>query len=225
KWGNNTAITTTEEDLWSAGGAYAFPSDSGVSLEVVSSDAGDTTQVVTIEGLAGNFTEQSETITLNGTTAVVVPGTWTRVNRAFNSNSAVFDGAVSVQAAGAGAVYASLAATHQQTSQAIYTIPAGCTALILDVKGSINRTGATSLAADYFLNVREFGKVFRKKWHVGVQKDGNSNVEDNMIIPERVPEKTDIKVSGIAATTDVSGSAWFYVLVMSHKAIPGLSDG
>jgi hypothetical protein len=221
KWGNNSAISTTEEDIWSAGGVYTFPSNTGESLEVVS--AGADTAEITIEGLGKEFGAQKETVTLNGTTPVAIPGIWTRVNRAYNSDSSAFANLVIVRKV-AGATYAHLAVSHQQTSQAIYTIPAGCTGLVLTVNGSVNRTGTSSLAADYFLNVREFGKVFRKKWHAGVQKDGSSLVVDKMILPEKLLEKTDVKMSGIAQTTDVSGSAWFYILLLTNSKIPGLSN-
>jgi len=222
KWGNNSAISTTEEDVWSAGGVYVFPSNSGESLEIVS--AGADTAEITIEGLDVGFSRQTVTANLNGTTPVAIPGTWTRVNRAYNSDSSAFANAVIVRKAGAGATYADLSVSHQQTSQAIYTVPSGYTGLILQADGSINRTGTSSLAADYFLNVREFGKVFRKKWHAGVQKDGSSLVFDNMVIPEKLKEKTDVKMSGVAATTTVSGSAWFYILLLENKQIPGLNN-
>ena len=222
KWGNNSDIGSTEEDVWSAGGAYAFPSDSGTTIEVVSGGA-DTAQI-TIEGLDFGFNIQKATITLNGTTPVAVPGTWTRVNRAYNSNSAVFSNTVTVRESGAGDTYAHLSSSHQQTSQAIYTVPSGHTGLILDANVSVNRTGAATLSADFFLNTREFGKVFRKKWHVGVQKDGSSHIKDNMILPEKLIEKTDIKMSGIVDTTAISGSAWFYILLLNNNLCRGISS-
>jgi hypothetical protein len=48
----------------------------GASLEVVSSDAADTTQVVTVFGLNGTGIPQTQSVTLNGLSAVAVPGTW-----------------------------------------------------------------------------------------------------------------------------------------------------
>jgi hypothetical protein len=215
KWGHNPVIGTTEEDVWVNGAVYAFPSDSGESLELVSSAAD--TEEITIQGLDIGFNQQEDTVILNGTTPVAIPGTWTRVNRAFNSNGTLFTGTVSVRQSGAGPVYASLLPSHQQTSQAIYTVPSGHKGLILETNCAINRTGAASLAADFFLNVREFGKVFRKKWHAGVQKDGTSHVKDDMPLPEPLNEKTDVKMSGVAGTTDISGSAWFYVLLIDER--------
>jgi hypothetical protein len=215
KWGHNSAVTTTEEDIWVNGGVYAFPADAGESLELVSTAADD--EEITIQGLDIGFNQQEYNVTLNGTTPVPIPGTWTRVNRAFNNDSTSFTGTVSVRKSGAGAVYASLLPTHQQTSQAIYTIPAGHKGLVLETNCAINRTGAASLAADFFLNTREFGKIFRKKWHAGVQKDGTSHVKDDMVLPECLIEKTDVKMSGVAGTTDISGSAWFYILLIDER--------
>lgn len=48
----------------------------GASLEVVSSDVGDTTQQVTVYGLDASGDPAAETVTLDGTNAVAVPGTW-----------------------------------------------------------------------------------------------------------------------------------------------------
>lgn len=48
----------------------------GASLEVLSSDVGDTTQSVTVYGLDASNAPQTQTVTLNGTSTVAIPGTW-----------------------------------------------------------------------------------------------------------------------------------------------------
>jgi hypothetical protein len=65
-----------ERDDLGQDGLVTTQATGGASLEIISSDVGDTTQTVTVYGLNASGQPQSQTATLNGTSAVAVPGTW-----------------------------------------------------------------------------------------------------------------------------------------------------
>lgn len=77
---NFTAAATKDEAGLNAEMTAVAPAGFPSAVEVVSSDAGDTTQEVTIYGIAGAGVATQETVTLNGTTAVATSTTdWTKV--------------------------------------------------------------------------------------------------------------------------------------------------
>ena len=80
--GYNGAIGTSLEDVWEAGGSYVFPAAGGIQMEVISGSADDDgdpagtgIQTVDIHYLDADHAEQSETVTLNGLTAVATTAT------------------------------------------------------------------------------------------------------------------------------------------------------
>ena len=218
KFGHNGDIAAdVKEDVWTAGGTYVFPSDSGESIECVSDNALDTGISFTIQGLDENFESQMETVTLNGTTAVAVPGTWTRVFRAYTNDSTEVQGTVSVQAAGGGTVYAQVLAAEQQTQMAIYTIPAGYEGYLVSFYATANRKRTTG-AADVHLMVRDFGKVFLEKEHLGLQVAGQSFIQYRFEVPLKYKAKTDIKLAATPTTGGIDIAAGFdLILVKSTK--------
>lgn len=76
------------------------------ALEVVSSQAGDTTQVLTVKGRDSAGTLITATAALNGTTAVALAGTFERVLEAGLSAAAA--GTVTLRASGGGATVCTL---------------------------------------------------------------------------------------------------------------------
>lgn len=128
-------------DVWSHGGAYAFPAAGGVRMEIVSTSAQDGpagTGILTarISYLDVNFAEQEETVTLNG--LVAAPTAAVNIRRinyfaaetAGTSEAAV--GTVTLRLFGGGATYARIEIGDAREYRAIYTVPAGKRALMLD---------------------------------------------------------------------------------------------
>lgn len=97
----STGITVEFDraDVGQDGGVVQAPAPS--ALEVVSTNVGDTTQTATIYGLNAANAPTVATVTLNGTTAVPVPGTWNLVTAVVLS--AATAGNVETQIAGGGA--------------------------------------------------------------------------------------------------------------------------
>lgn len=212
------AATSVIADIWENGLAqpiYLFPPDAGDLIEIFSA-ATDTLQI-TIEGLDAAGVLQTDTLTLSGTIgtagAVASAKTWRAVNRAYNSDATELTGAVTVRKVGdAARVYALIDTDDQQTSQAVYVVPAGKIALINNFSTAINKSGGATISGIYALKVRNPGKVFRTQIRYGLQREGVSNISSDLIVPVLTPPLAQIKVSALpdATPTDISGefSMW-----------------
>ena len=133
-------VDTLERSIRGAAAAstYTLPS-TGFTVEAVSASANDTAagsgaRTIVVIGLrASDWTETSETITMNGTTpaAAASPVTWARIYRAYVSGSGTYGqvdnataGTITIRTTGAGATHATIT-TEGQTLIADYTVPAG----------------------------------------------------------------------------------------------------
>lgn len=214
KFGNNDDVNGSLETVWSQGGIYAYPS-SAIAMKVSSSSANDAAdgtgaRTVVVSGLDQNYNEASETVALDGQTAVLTTTTFIRVFRAFvvtagNGGTAagtIYVGTGDVTTGVPATVYAAIPLGANQTQMALWTVPAGYT---LYVTGG-TFSAASNNAAQYILGqffFRPFGGVFRNVADITV----NSNVfRYDWEVPIAIPEKSDIEARAIA----LSGSN-FYV--------------
>ena len=193
-----------EELIWIGATAYPFPT-TAVSLEVLSDDADDDDQdtgawTVQVIGLDENWEPQTATITLNGTSAVAVPGSWIRVNRAkvlTAGSSGWNEGEITIRRSSGGATQAIIEATRNQTQVALHTVPAGYVGYIIGFNAQVD-SGAGSgcvLQLKTRDNTVENG-VFRPLTNAEAHRD--SPVVLDFAYPIHVGERTDIAVTGIA---------------------------
>jgi len=125
-FGYSTAIPNTGFiAAWENNAAYVFPSVASTML-VTSSSASDTAVTVLINGLDVNYARISESITLNGTTAVTTTKSFFRIN-SVNTTSGNAVGTIYVKDAG-GTTYAQITIGNGKTNMSVYTVPAGYTA-------------------------------------------------------------------------------------------------
>ena len=119
-FGFNRDVGTAYETIWDDGGNYVYPS-SAVAMDVVSSSASDTMQVL-INGLDANYEAISETVTLTGTSAVTTSAAFFRINGAvILAGSNVGDISIS----NGGTNHAFIGAGIGTTQSSVYTVPAG----------------------------------------------------------------------------------------------------
>lgn len=147
KFGRNADVGTSLEPI-TASGVYQTPT-SATSLEIVSSNTNDTTgesgaQKVLIQGLDANFSLSTEEVTMNGTTAVDLSKQYTRIFRAYVSQTGTYAtqtagshaGTLTIREDGGGSEWARIDLQNSfpggQTEIGCYTIPAGYTAYVLD---------------------------------------------------------------------------------------------
>lgn len=157
------------------GGVYQTPT-SAAALEVVSSDANDTSagtgaRTVKVTGLDANWTEISETVSMNGTTAVALTNNFIRAytlevvssGTYGNATAASHVGTITLQGSGAGAIWLQIYPSNfpRGLSQCgVHTIPAGKTGLVyfhyISVEANkpailvfLKREGADTVVAPY----------------------------------------------------------------------------
>ena len=140
KFGRNADIdTAAAEDVWTPGGVRTWLT-AAVTLEAISADANDTAagsgaQIITVQGLDGNFAEVEEDITMNGLGASsATSSSFIRVNRAFVKQVGTYHGnnagTITIRTSGGGATQADIVAGYGQTEQTHYSLPTGKTAIL-----------------------------------------------------------------------------------------------
>lgn len=146
KFGSSPA-TTTESEVWSAGGAYTGFLTAASAVRVAAGGnaadaaAGTGARSVTISGLDETWAAASETVAMNADgTLASAPTTTTfiRVFRAFVASAGDYAapynvGDIVIETTG-GAVMAQIDALRGQTTMAIYTVPTGKMGYLLSSK-------------------------------------------------------------------------------------------
>ena len=216
KFGNNATVGDTLETIWAEGGLYSYLTAATV-LKVSSSSTDDTSagtgaRTVQLYGLDGDYNEINELVTLNGQTAVNTTQSFLRINRMVVRSAGSGGANAGVIYAGTGTVttgvpanvYASVNGVtgSNQSLMALWTVPAGYTAYILQYDISNGTTSNTPAVCKLILAVRPYGEVFQSK-DVKSLTTG-MHVEETFSIPQKVTEKSDIEVRAISSSNSVS---------------------
>jgi len=221
--GYNGDVGTSYETIWTGSNLYVYPT-SAVAIKISSSDANDTAagtgaRTATIVGLDGSYNQISETVSLNGQTAVTTTATFLRVFHLMVNTAGSGGAAAGTIYAGVGTVTSGVPATVYGTytvnggsTACIYTIPAGYTGYIFDF---LVATGCTT--ANAFTNLglynRPLGGVFDNTLQGRCANGGAFAIPFNY--PLSFPEKTDLEVRA-SATTASSVSANFSVVIIKN---------
>lgn len=208
KMGYNGDIDTAEEDVWSQGGKYVFPTGA-TAMEVVSSAAGDAAagtgiQQVRVTYLDAAFIEQTEVVTLNGVGAVAMLGTPLRVNavRAYRVGAnKVAAGNILVRGAGGGATYRAISTGQTRGRSLIYTVPFGKDLYLTDS----NISSSSQTAQRYVLFTLRSNYDDQVGSKVGWMEpyfeiiNPNAQVHLDFPVPIKVPATCDLVMSGIGS--------------------------
>lgn len=194
KFGFNTTLATSYEDIWDGSAVYIYPA-SAVELHCSSSDNGDT-QTIEVEGLNAGWQPQTATQSLAGQTETTIGTgiTWQRVFRVKNSGATDFAGTVyiyeddTVQAGvpdTASKIRAEVIADNNQTLMALWTVPVGMTAFMVNLYASTSSTKLVTVG----LFIRPFGGVFQIKH---IEEFTATRFEHKFDIPLKIEAKSDI---------------------------------
>lgn len=229
KFGFNPDIDDALETIWAQGGLYSYLSAATI-LKVSSSSTDDTAagtgaRTVEIFGLDGNYNEISETVTLNGQTAVNTTNSYLRINRGIvrsagsggKNAGVIYAGTGTVTAGVPANTYLSIAIGDNQTLMALWTVPAGYTAFLLqtDVTVATVQNNKYCMAK---LVARPYGEVFQVK-DVFVKSQGSTTQVYS--IPIRFDEKTDLewRAIGDSAGADIAISAAMDILYIKNTSL------
>jgi hypothetical protein len=217
KFGFNSDVDDSLETVWAQGGLYSYLASASV-LKVSSSSTADTSagtgaRTVEIDGLDTNYDEISETVTLNGQTAVNTTNEFLRINRMVIKSAGTGGQNAGVIYAGTGTVttgvpankYATIAIGDNQTVMALWTVPRGYTAYLLQTDITVATTQNNKYCTVHLV-ARPNGEVFQIKDKF---VKAESSVHQAYTIPLNFEEKTDIEVRAIgdSAGADIAISA------------------
>jgi FlaG/FlaF family flagellin (archaellin) len=214
-YGFQPTIATTQIPAWELASAYTYPT-AATLMNLVSSDAGDTTATVVIQGLDANFEPISEVLALDGTTDVVTTKQYLRIN-AMAVRTGNPAGAITLKDPTNTTTYARINAFVGRTQMSIYTVPAGYTFYLsrINVYTSLNGSSAD------FITYRNLSVSNPSGVRNVTQQAPFTNVyEARRVMPRPFTEKTDIQlqVRASAGTAAVSISAEGYLIKNSADA-------
>ena len=218
KFGINGDVGTSVETVWGQGGTYVYPTAATV-MKISSSSADDAAagtgaRTISIAGLDANYNEISETVILNGQTAVNTVNSYLRIFRMFvvtagsgaTAAGTIYAGTGTVTSGVPATVYATIVLTANQTQLAFWTVPAGYTLYLMGVYySSANSTANAS--TNFQLIERPLGGVFRIQ--SSTRLPGNGDFVLDLHTPIAFPEKTDIEIRAIASAGSSNVSAEF----------------
>lgn len=221
KFGRSEAITSTESVIWDGGGDYTFL-DNAEKMTIVSTSTDDTfggsgAWNLLIQGLDENYTEITEVINLSGTTEVNTTQEFLRLNRMLvinsGTNSPTTDanqGIVSATGSETSILQAQIKVNNGQTLMAIFTTPAGKTGYVTGLSLSTGQ-GKQVFYRAKIRNGKTNGNAFSIKFTMDMYEN---NFFGTLVVPLKVPEKTDVVITGTTTSGSVDGSASFGMILI-----------
>jgi hypothetical protein len=202
---------TSQQTLWTSTGVYAFPSSATV-MKISSGSANDTAagtgaRTVVIVGLDANYAVISETVILNGQTAVNTTNSYLRINDFYVATAGSGNGGAGIIYAGTGVVttgvpatiYSLIPAGTNRQTQAVYTIPAGYTGYISSYTFTSNCASA-NVAQSGFLFVYYGGSAI-PIIEATARFNAGGSFDRHFDYPLIFAEKTDLDMRGQSATS------------------------
>jgi len=188
-YGFQPTVSTTQIPAWEVASGYTYPTVATL-MNLVSSEAGDTSATVVIQGLDAGFNPISEVLALNGTTDVVTTNLYLRINSmAVRSGSPT--GAITLKDPTNTTTYARINALIGRTQMSIYTVPAGHTFFLsrVNVYASLNGFTADFLT---YRNVSTLNPSGVRS--ITQQAPFTNSYEAQRVMPRPFVEKTDIQL-------------------------------
>ena len=218
KFGRNDAVAPSVfETIWDDSSLYTYFSAGTASIVSTSAldddPSGTGARTIQVVGLDVNFDPLVETVALNGLTPVVTTGVFLRIYRmrvlsagSGSANAGVITATVSAETA------AVIQVGANRTQMAIFTIPAGFTALLYQVFIST----VSSQEIDIQFAIREQGGVFEA---VDTPIITDQYVPIRHIALARIPEMSDLELRGSAASGNARVTGGFELQLVDNNAI------
>ena len=225
-FGYNSDVDTAIETVWPYGGILPFPSDA-LQMKVSSDNANDTAagtgaRTVYVEGLNANHAVISETVTLNGQTAVLTTQSFLHVNNCYVATAGSGNSAAGNIYFGDGVVTAGVPATiydiilydYNTRITGSYTIPAGYTAYVEQGLFSAGQAGGSN-AVTGRLMTRGTDDIRRTAAVVTLNNGAADYVFEYPIV---IPEKTTVEAQAVGSSTNNACSSMFILVLVKNDA-------
>ncbi len=240
-FGENPAVSGTEEVIWESGGPYTGFITSAIQMEILSDDADDKSdgngaRTVKIEYLDSTFAEQTETITMNGVTPVATTATdIIRVNKIEVVTAGVYatstvniganEGLITLRGVSDTPIMATISTGEGVSEMAVYTVPLGKTAYITRFQASLSETANESGTIKLFSrrDADDVSAPFTPR-EIHVQEEdfsGQRNAEFSFSIV--FPAKTDIFWTAVrTGSQDAVVDLDFELLLVTDETLPAI---
>jgi hypothetical protein len=223
-FGFNPDVDTTQVSVWPLPSLITFPA-SAIQMTVSSTSANDTSagtgaRTVVVQGLDANYNEVTETVTLNGQTAVTMTASLLRVNYAYVATAGSGNSAAGDIYIGTGTVTAGVPATtydiikfdYNNTTTGSYTIPAGYTGYVSQGLFSSGQSGGSNQVQGRLLT-RGTNNI-RMTAALTTLNNGVANYVFEY--PLAVPEKTTIEATAIGSSSNNACSSMFILVLVKE---------
>ena len=221
KFGYNPAVgSVSYESVWEGSNAYPWQTVAD-QLEVLSASANDTSagtgaRTVELQGLDSNWDILTETVTMNGTTAVTTTGSFLRIFRArvvTAGTSLRNEGTITIRDQDTSTTRALITdgttSGMGQTLMAVYTVPAGKTAYLVN----LNFSSAKDLEQRYRLMARD-NTVTDAVWNVKEFVTGRGGFSDfTKEAINKYTEKTDLDLQILSSATSSAAGGFELILI------------
>jgi hypothetical protein len=224
-FGFNPDVDTSQVSVWPLPSLITFPA-AALQMTVSSTSANDTAagtgaRTVVVQGVDANYNEVTETVTLNGQTAVTMSASLLRVNYAYVATAGSGDSAAGDIYIGTGTVTAGVPATtydiikfdYNNTTTGSYTVPANYTAYVSQGLFSSGQTGGSNQVQGRLLT-RGTNNI---RMTAALTSLNNGVANYVFEYPLAVPEKTTIEATAVGSSTNNSVSSMFIILLVKNS--------
>lgn len=209
KFGENATVASgATETVWAGSTLYSFPATALItSMSQTADQEAMRGATIEVQGLDANFAEVTQTALLNATLTTNVVTLATPLRRVFRARvlaNVVGDSPIRIHNAGETVDYAVIGTGNNQTTMAVYCVPAGKTAYLIGYYGFEHPvTGQAPTSLNFKLYGQDNANVYAKqlKHTVGLPVGGHFDHHFDVYVP--FTEKTDIYID----VTTVGGAA------------------
>ena len=224
-FGYNQDVDTVEESVWPNGGLIPYVTTASV-LKISSSNINDTAagtgaRTVYISGVDGNYNTVSETVTLNGQTAVNTVNSYIALNVFYTltagstgHNEGNINAGTGTVTAGVPAVlYDLIGATNNNRTTGQYIVPAGYTAyMVMGMFTAGQVSGSTSITG----KLQSFNPADSIVRVAAVVTLNNGSAQYDFVAPVAFSEKTSIGVTAYGSSGNNSVSSMFNLILIKN---------
>jgi len=223
-FGFNPDVDTSQVSVWPLSSLITFPA-SALQMTVSSTSANDTAagtgaRTVVVQGLDANYNEVSETVTMNGQTAVTMTTAMLRVNYAYVATAGSSNCAVGEIYIGTGTVTAGVPATtydiikfdYNNTTTGSYTIPAGYTGYVSQGLFSTGQAGGSNSVQGRLLS-RGLNNI---RMTAAITTINNGVANYVFEYPLAIPEKTTLEATAIGSSSNNAVSSLFILVLVKE---------
>lgn len=222
-WGYNPDIDSTEETVWADGGIVTLPS--AAATVTVSSDSADDTsagtgaRTVTIYGLNTDYDEISETVTMNGTTAVTTTNSYLRFNSFIVATAGsghanagnIYIGTGTVTLGVPATIYSQIQTGYNRAMSAIYTIPNGYTGYLVNGGISSGQDGGTAQITGKLVT-----RANTMAYVAAIATLNNGLAEYSFDLPLEVLQHQTIEARAVGSSNNNQVSAHFQIILIKN---------